>query len=51
MDCKAKDWFLFYNRYVKNMIMILKFLLIVLISLTSLVSCEQEISEKGYPRI
>ena len=28
------------------MIMILKFLLIVLISLTSLVSCEQEISEK-----
>ena len=46
MDYKAKDWFLFYNRYVKNMIMILKFLLIVLISLTSLVSCEQEISEK-----
>ena len=46
MDCKAKDWFLFYDRYVKNIVMILKVLLIALISLSSLVSCEQEISEK-----
>jgi len=46
MDYKAKDRFLFFDRYVKNIIMILKFLIPIFIFLTSLVSCEQEVSEK-----